>query len=82
MSGDRESKTSLLVVILGVEYFSRPRAPAGHFPLPPLHFFLESDFEITLALRKFIFVACLEVAPFSISFLNIKITGATAPPTF
>ena len=48
----------------------------------PINLFLKSDFEIPLSLRKIIFVACLEVAPFSISFLNIKIKGATAPPMF
>ncbi len=41
MSGNPESKTSFLDVIWGFEYFSRQRAPAGHFPLPPHHFVFE-----------------------------------------
>ena len=82
MSGNPESKTSLLDVMLGVEYFSRQRAPAGHSPLPPHLFFLKSDFGIPLSLRNIIFFTCLEVDVFSISFLNIKNRGATAPPTF
>ena len=48
----------------------------------PIILFLKSDFEISLSLRQFICFACLEVAPFSISFLNIKHIGATAPPIF
>ena len=82
MSGNPESKTSFLEVIWGFEYFSRQRAPAGHFPLPPHHSFLKSDFEIPLSLRKFVFFACLEVDIFSKSFFNIKNRGATAPPIF
>ena len=41
MSGNLESETSFLDVILGFEYFSRQRAPAGHFPLPPHQFVFE-----------------------------------------
>ena len=43
-------------------------------------------FEIGAVLTRFVakidFFACLEVDLFSISFLNIKNTRATAPPTF
>ena len=45
MSGNPESKTSLLDLFGfffgGVQLFSRQRAPAGHFPLPPHQFFFE-----------------------------------------